>query len=161
MAAARFFSVVPCFFSGREVSRMPGTLSWSMQWSPLQRSMLSEKTSVRDLADGARLEPRVRLGITDLDVGPDVQVAAVFIGGLTRVDLGHGLLAGRRVDGREKLLADLGDQGVAVGRIDDAVHLAALEVEVEAVDAEAVGPGLGPVHIGVVLALLLGSFIVR
>src|SRR5439155_20178202 len=61
MAAARSWSRAAGLRSGRLVTRMPGTVSGSMQWSPLHSAVLSVTTSGISLPRADSFDPRVPL----------------------------------------------------------------------------------------------------
>src|SRR6185436_14457012 len=70
IAAARSLSSCAWRLSGRLVSSTPGTLSWSIQWSPLHISVLSVKTSRPTLPSADWFEPRVPFAYPTTMSGP-------------------------------------------------------------------------------------------
>jgi hypothetical protein len=73
------------------------------------------------------------------------------------VDLGHRAQSRLGVDDGFQLSRQAREEGARLLRLDDAVLLAALEVEIEPVEPDPVGDGPAPVDVGDVRLLLLAG----
>ena len=130
----------------RVLSSTPGTASAAMEWSPLHLSVLSAKTSSESLPRTESQDDAIVARVADHQIGGE-RPRRSGVHRVGQVHALHGRPPRPGIRDRAQLVGQLPHQPLRFpARRDDAVALAPLEVEVEAVESQPVGPGRAPVH---------------